>query len=185
MIELLEEGIITPKPVRKTTPKIGKARENKQIPSVSVCAHRQELVEEYIPEFEHKCHKCGKGFRHENNLLRHMTCHSKRVCECAYPCIPSKAPTGTPLEAPQSLTSEAEPEIGPSDHTHEQEAHKYDDMHKVNNDRHISNDAFVLSYTCNDCGRGFSKISNLTIHRRSHNQSNNAKLSDTCTRCNK
>ena len=87
VIEIIEEEIISsvPKPLIKTMPKIGNARLNKQVPTsgkISICSHRQELVLEDIPEFELNCHKCGKGFRHEANLLEHMKCPANRFCDC-------------------------------------------------------------------------------------------------------
>ena len=90
-MEVLEEEI-TPKVVNPATEpplKIGKARPTKQIPSeknVSICSHRQDLTLEDIPDFEFKCQKCGKGFRHEVDLSYHMTCHNKRFCDCTNPC---------------------------------------------------------------------------------------------------
>ena len=91
IIEVLEEEIISEVPETKPPLKIGKARPKKQVPSVknvSVCSHRQELILEDIPEFEFKCYKCGKGFRHKGDLSKHMTCHIRRFCDCAFPCTP-------------------------------------------------------------------------------------------------
>ena len=106
-IEVIEEDVINlvTKPPTKTAPKIGKARPTPQIPSpknVSICAHRDELVIEDIPDFEFKCNKCGKGFRHKENLNEHMICHSK-TCGCVYPCVPIRPhePAVGPTEAPR------------------------------------------------------------------------------------
>ena len=91
IIEVLEEEVITNVPTTKPPLKIGKARPQKQVPSaknVSLCSHRQELILEDIPDFEFKCHKCGKGFRHKGDLSEHMTCHTRRFCDCAFPCTP-------------------------------------------------------------------------------------------------
>ena len=115
--------------------------------TVSICSHRQELILEDIPEFEHICEKCGKGFREEANLVEHMSCHTKRFCECTYPCIPIKAPIDTASEAPVK-----KPETKTSEPNHTQytkDCQKCDDSDKqstvgANFDSHIKNDNFVF-----------------------------------------
>ena len=156
--------------------------------TVSVCSHRQEVVIEDVPYFEYACHKCGKGFKHKNYLLEHMSCHSKRFCVCAYPCPPFKAPKGIFLEVPTSMISKDEPKIGPSKQNHNEydnEDHKSDNKQTPDNEEVNKKDDFAFAYTCNDCGNGFPQKSNLSIHRRSHNKGNNTKSSATCVRCKK
>ena len=79
-------------PTNKAPLKIGKKRQKSRALSektVSICSHRQEVILKDIPDFEHTCKKCGKGFRVKASLDDHMTCHSKRICECTFPCSPN------------------------------------------------------------------------------------------------
>ena len=47
--------------------------------SVSICKHRDDMEEitivEEMPTYQFGCDRCGKGFTHENNLLRHKEEH--------------------------------------------------------------------------------------------------------------
>ena len=76
-----------------------------------------------IEKFEFKCIRCGKGFRHKENLSNHMTCHTRTAnlalndCRCVYPCIPVQDPVAGPpevprAEAPVAATPAEAPEVG-------------------------------------------------------------------------
>ena len=117
-----------------------------------------------------------------------MTCHTRRFCECTYPCIPIKTLLGTGPE-----TSAVTPEIKNTElnlSQYDQDCHKCDDIEKQSTlrakpDNHIKNDPFVFAYNCTDCGKGFSHKSNLSSHKRSHIYNTSTKTSVNCTNCKK
>ena len=188
----VEEIPLNHRPVNQPHLMIGKNRQKTKHASeknVSICSHRQEIVVEDIPEFEHICKKCGKGFREKANLVRHMSCHTQRFCECKFPCVPIKAPEDTH----RGLASSVAPEVKGSEPNHsqdDQECHMCEDsnqqsQHKTNVDSQIRNKHFAFSYNCKHCGKGFSQKSNLDKHKRSHLHISGTKTSATCLKCNK
>ena len=69
------------KPARKAEQSlkpIGKSRVNPVKPSdnsVSICSHRDVIIIEEMPRYQFVCDRCGKGFTHNENLLRHKMEH--------------------------------------------------------------------------------------------------------------
>ena len=116
-------------------------------------------------------------FREKANLLEHMTCHTKRYCDCTYPCVA----ISTPPEEIRGLTLTAEPETNQIQY--DQETHKCDDSEEQS--KKVQNDNFVFSYECNICDKGFTQKNNLSIHKRSHSLINSTKTSATCIKCKK
>ena len=169
---MLEEEI-TPYVVNPATEpplKIGKARPTKQIPSikkVSLCSHRQELILEDIPEFEFKCHKCGKGFRHKGNLSEHMTCHTKRFCDCAFPITGLKEPKTQSCSHCDEMFNT---KMMLGDHLDRIHLNLGNLQHEEKREEHIDTETPVTTgkHNCDNCRNEFDDRSELFKHMNEH-----------------
>ena len=173
IIEVLEEEIITMVPTTKPPLQISKARPIKHVLSakkVSICSHRQEIILEDIPEFEFKCHKCGKGFRHKGDLSEHMTCHTRRFCDCAFPCTPIIELKGPNIQSCSHCDEVFNTTMMLGDHLDRIHMDLDNLQHEGKGEEHIETEPPVTTgkHNCDICKNELSNRSDLFKHMNEH-----------------
>ena len=139
-----EDNTKSTKEVEQPLPCIGNAKPNPislAEKTVSICKHRDEIVVEEMPQYQFVCERCGKGFTHKNNLLRHKEEHN--------------APTN----------SSNQPKPSASNQSRERPQDK-DNVYKHNKFQFKFN--FLDIHSCDQCDKVFDRKDKLDEHQVEH-----------------